>query len=67
MDKEHLMLLEGIQETKVLINKLDKSLVQELNVLKLVQQKLRYYIYGVALFALVALGKPEMITAIFKI
>ena len=67
MDKEHRMLLEGIQENKVLLNDIKLDLVERINVLELAQQKLRYYIYGVVLLVMVVLYRPEIVPVLAKI
>lgn len=67
VDKEHRMLLEGIQENKVLLNDIKLDLVERINVLELAQQKLRYYIYGVVLLVMVVLYRPEIVPVLAKI
>jgi len=65
MTDEHAMLAEAIERNRELLHSIKDELVQEISTLKLVQQKLKYTIYGVAMLCVVALGKPEIIPAIF--
>lgn len=63
MDVEHQLLAEGIEKNRELLISIKDELVQEISTMKLVQQKLKFMIYGVAIGCLILTGKLELIPA----
>jgi hypothetical protein len=67
MDRDHELLFEGIKENNQLLNEIHLELAKEISLLKLAQQKLKYYIVGVAAVCIIGLSKPELLTALLRL
>lgn len=67
MNKDTQMLYESIEKTHDLVAEMREDLNTRFGAIELTQQKLKFYIYGVALGGLVLLGKPELVAALIKI
>ena len=66
MTKDSEILLAKLDKTHDLIGEMREDLNKRFGVIELAQQRLRYYIYGVAVSGLILLGKPEMVSAFLK-
>lgn len=63
MTKDSDRLHEAIEKNRELIQEIKDDLVDEVTILKLSQQKLKYTVYFASVLAMFAIGRPELLAA----